>query len=74
MERVHLRAARMYEQGTSHAEVAHRLGTSRQNVHRWYRKWRHGGRLQGGRASGWLTQGHGGPVHYLAIPLAIRLM
>jgi transposase len=44
MERVRLRAARMFEQGTSQAEVAHRLGTSRQNAHRWYRRWQHGGR------------------------------
>jgi hypothetical protein len=36
MERVRLRAARMFEQGTSQAEVAHRLGTSRQNAHRWH--------------------------------------
>ena len=41
MERVRLRAARMFEQGTSQAEVAHRLGTSRQNAHRWHR---HGSR------------------------------
>ena len=44
MERTRLRAARMFEQGTSQAEVAHRLGTSRQNAHRWYRRWQHGGR------------------------------
>ena len=44
MERVRLRAARMFEQGTSQAEVAHRLGTSRQNAHRWYRRWQQGGR------------------------------
>jgi transposase len=44
MERVRLRAARMFEQGTSQAEVAHRLGTSRQNAHRWHRCWQQGGR------------------------------
>jgi transposase len=44
MERVRLRAARMFEHGTSQAEVAHRLGTSRQNAHRWHRKWQQGGR------------------------------
>jgi transposase len=44
MERVRLRAARMFEQGTSQAEVAHRLGTSRQNAHRWHRRWQQGGR------------------------------
>lgn len=44
MERLRLRAARMFEHGTSQAEVAHRLGTSRQNVHRWYHAWQHGGR------------------------------
>ena len=44
MERVRLRAARLFEQGTSQAEVAHRLGTSRQNAHRWHRRWQQGGR------------------------------
>ena len=44
MERLRLRAARMFEQGTSQAEVAHRLGTSRQNAHRWYHAWQRGGR------------------------------
>jgi transposase len=44
MERIRLRAARMFEHGTSQAEVARRLGTSRQNAHRWYRRWQHGGR------------------------------
>jgi len=44
MERVRLRAARMFEQGASQAEVARRLGTSRQNVSRWHARWRHGGR------------------------------
>jgi len=44
MERLRLRAASMFEQGTSQAEVAHRLGTSRQNTHRWYHAWQHGGR------------------------------
>jgi transposase len=43
MERVRLRAARMFEQGTSQAEVARRLGTSRQNAHRWHRRWQQGG-------------------------------
>jgi transposase len=44
MERLRLRAARMFEQGTSQAEVANRLHTSRQNAHRWYRTWQQGGR------------------------------
>ena len=44
MERLRLRAARMFEQGTSQAEVANRLHTSRQNTHRWYHAWQHGGR------------------------------
>jgi transposase len=44
MERVRLRAARMFEQGTSQTEVAHRPGTSRQNAHRWHRRWQQGGR------------------------------
>jgi transposase len=45
MERVRLRAARLFEQGTSQAEVAHRLATSRQNAHRWHRRWQQGGRV-----------------------------
>jgi transposase len=44
MERRRLRAARLFEQGTSQAEAAHRLGTSRQNTHRWHHAWQHGGR------------------------------
>jgi transposase len=44
MGRVRLRAARMFEQGTSQTEVAYRLGTSRQNTRRWHRRWRQGGR------------------------------
>jgi transposase len=44
MERLRLRAARLFDQGTSQAEVAHRLGTSRQNAHRWHRRWQQGGR------------------------------
>jgi transposase len=44
MERLRLRAARRFEQGTSQAEVAHRLGTSRQNTHRWDHTGQHGGR------------------------------
>jgi transposase len=44
MERLRLRAARMFEHGASQAEVARRLDTSRQNAHRWYRKWQQGGR------------------------------
>jgi transposase len=44
MERIRLRAARMFEHGTSQAEVAHRLHTSRQNAHRWHRQWQQGGR------------------------------
>jgi transposase len=44
MERLRLRAARMFEQGASQAEVVRRLGTSRQNVSRWHARWRHGGR------------------------------
>ena len=44
MERLRLRAARRFEHGTSQAEVANRLGTSRQNTHRWYHAWQHGGR------------------------------
>jgi transposase len=39
-----LRAARLFAQGLSQAEVARRLGTSRQNASRWHAKWRQGGR------------------------------
>jgi transposase len=38
-----LRAARLFAQGHSQAEVARRLGTSRQNASRWHAKWRQGG-------------------------------
>ena len=41
--RVRLRR-RLFEQGTSQTEVAYRLGTSRQNAHRWHRRWQQGGR------------------------------
>jgi transposase len=44
MERLRLRAARRFEHGASQAEVARRLDTSRQNAHRWYRRWQQGGR------------------------------
>jgi transposase len=44
-ERVRPQAARMFEQGTSQAEVARRLDTSRQNAHRWHRAWQQGGRI-----------------------------
>ncbi len=44
MERTRLRAARMFEHGTSQAEIARRLHTYRLNAHRWYRKWQRGGR------------------------------
>jgi len=39
-----LRAARLFQQGHPQAEVARRLGTSRQNASRWHAKWRQGGR------------------------------
>jgi transposase len=45
MEQLRLRAARMFEQGASQAEVARRLDTSRQNAHRWHRAWQQGGRV-----------------------------
>lgn len=44
MERLRLRAARMFEQGASQGEVVRRLGTSRQNVSRWHARWQQGGR------------------------------
>lgn len=37
------RAARFFEKGLRQAEVAHRLGVSRQSVLRWHVSWRKGG-------------------------------
>ena len=39
-----LQAARLFQQGVSQAEVARRLGVSRQSASRWHARWRHGGR------------------------------
>jgi transposase len=44
MESVRMVAAELFEQGLSQAEVARLLETSRQNVHRWHKKWTLGGR------------------------------
>ena len=39
-----MRAAEMFEQGRSQAEVVAELGVSRQAASQWYRQWREGGR------------------------------
>jgi transposase len=39
-----LQAARLFQQGHSQAEVARRLGVSRQTASRWHARWRQGGR------------------------------
>jgi transposase len=39
-----LRAARLFAQGLPQAEVARRLGVSRQTASRWHARWRQGGR------------------------------
>jgi transposase len=39
-----LQAARLFAQGLSQAEVARRLGVSRQTASRWHARWRQGGR------------------------------
>ena len=42
-ERVRLAAAGLFARQVPQAEVARELGVSRQNVSRWYRRWRQGG-------------------------------
>src|SRR4051795_9839241 len=42
-EAVRLRAAKMFEQGTSQAEVARLLRVSPMSASRWYRTWQTGG-------------------------------
>jgi transposase len=39
-----LQAARLFQQGLSQAEIARRLGVSRQTASRWHARWRTGGR------------------------------
>ena len=39
-----LQAARLFQQGHTRAEIARRLGVSRQTASRWHARWRHGGR------------------------------
>jgi transposase len=39
-----LQAARLFAQGLSQAEIARRLGVSRQTASRWHARWRTGGR------------------------------
>lgn len=43
MEQRRREAARLFRQGVSQAEVARRLGVSRQSVSRWYADWSEGG-------------------------------
>ncbi|MGW7824372.1 winged helix-turn-helix domain-containing protein [Streptomyces puniciscabiei] len=42
-ETVRLQAAAWFEEGLPQAEVARRLGVSRQAVHMWHRRWKSGG-------------------------------
>ncbi|WP_411126581.1 helix-turn-helix domain-containing protein [Streptomyces sp. x-19] len=42
-EKLRLQAAEWFEEGVPQAEVARRLGTSRQAVHVWHKKWESGG-------------------------------
>jgi transposase len=44
-------AARLFRQGKSQAAVMRHLGVTRQTAHRWYHRWRRGGR-QGLKAAG----------------------
>lgn len=44
MESVRMAAVELFEQGFAQADVARMLETSRQNVHRWHKKWTHSGR------------------------------
>jgi transposase len=39
-----LQAARLFAQGLPQAEIARRLGVSRQTASRWHARWRQGGR------------------------------
>src|SRR5215217_6662824 len=43
MERRRQRAARLFERGATHADVARELVVSRQSVSRWYAEWQAGG-------------------------------
>src|SRR2546427_6229895 len=43
LERRRLRAARMFDRGSSQAEVVRALGVSRQSASRWHRVWAEGG-------------------------------
>jgi transposase len=51
MEQRRLRAAELFEQGQTQAEVARTLRVSRQSAHDWYVRWRAGG-VQALRAAG----------------------
>jgi transposase len=51
LERRRLRAARMFEDGATQADVVHRLGVSRTTASRWWQAWHAEGR-EGLRAAG----------------------
>lgn len=51
LERRRLRAARMFEDGATQADVVHRLGVSRTTASRWWQAWQAEGR-EGLRAAG----------------------
>ena len=51
LEARRLRAAELFAQGRTQAEVARTLGVARQNVSRWHARWQAGG-LQGLRSAG----------------------
>lgn len=44
MEKRRLKAAKHFERGLGAAEVAHRLGVTRQSAHQWKKAWEAGGR------------------------------
>ncbi|UWS70169.1 winged helix-turn-helix domain-containing protein [Streptomyces noursei] len=50
-EKLRLQAAEWFEEGIAQAEIARLLGTSRQAVHVWHKKWKNGG-TQALRSSG----------------------
>lgn len=67
MEKRRLRAADMFEQGLSQAEVARRLGVSKQSALRWQRTWAQGGKeaLKSAGRAGRLPRLSGGQLRQL---------